>query len=99
MPPDLPLPEPWFRPDPQRAAALEREARIEIGPDHELASHTLTAIAACSACDHVAFRLDDGTFAITHLTWTSRREPLPWPATQRAGGYIALETLINDHQH
>jgi hypothetical protein len=38
-------PEPWFRPNPQVAAALVREARAEIGTDHELAGHQLTAIA------------------------------------------------------
>jgi hypothetical protein len=99
MQPDPPLPEPWFRPAPQHAAALEHEARKEISPGHELAGHALTAIAACPGCDRAAFRLDDGSFAIINLTWTSQGEPPPWPATQHAGGYIALETLINDHQH
>lgn len=100
MQPDPPLPEPWFRPGPQHAATLEHEARKEIHPGHDLAGHSLTAIAGCSGCDRVAFRLDDGSFAIIHLTWTSRGEEPPWPATQRAGGgYIILEMLINDHQH
>jgi len=99
MPPDLQPPEPWFRPDPSQAARLEREAAAEIGPGHELAGHTLTAITACSGCDRVIFQVDDGTFAIVHLTWTTRHEPDPWPATQRPGGYIALELLINDHSH
>jgi hypothetical protein len=99
MPPDPQPPAPWFRPGPGQAARLEQEALAEIGPGHELTGHSLTAIAACSGCDRVAVRLDDGTFAIIHLTWTSRQERHPWPATQQAGGYIALETLIDNHQH
>jgi hypothetical protein len=47
----------------------------------------------------VAFQVDDGSFTIIHLTWTTHQEPDPWPATQRLGGYIALETLINEHSH
>lgn len=99
MPPDQPLPEPWSRPEPQHAAALEHEARKEIGPGHDLAGHALTAIAACSGCDHAAFRLDDGSFAIIHLTWASHQKPPPWPAAQRADEYTTLETLITEHQH
>ena len=33
------------------------------------------------SCDDVAFRVDDGTYAIAHLTWTSRQEPAPYPGT------------------
>jgi len=45
----------------------------------------------CSGCDSVIFRVDDGTFALVHLTWAQHPEPDPWPETQRLGGFIALE--------
>lgn len=93
------LPEPWLRPDPGRAAGLEREVAAEIGPGHELSGHRLTAIAKCGGCDSVAFQVDDGTFAIVHLTWGRHPEPAPWPSTQRLGGYVALETVVDAHQH
>ena len=99
MPPDLQPPAPWFRPAPQQTASLERKALAEIGPGHELSGHGLTAITACSGCDRVVFHADHGTFAIIHLTWAAHQEPDPRPATQRLAGYIALETLINDHSH
>jgi hypothetical protein len=99
MPPEPPLPAPWSRPADHRAAGLEREAHTEIGPAHELHGHRLTVIAACSGCDRVAFSIDDGSFAIVHLTWTTHQEPGPWPTTQRLSGYTALETAINDHNH
>jgi hypothetical protein len=60
-----------------QAARLKREAPAEIVPAHELAGHVLTAITARSGCDHVVFRVDDGTFAVVHLTWTTRQEPDP----------------------
>lgn len=93
------LPEPWFRPEPIQAAGLEQEATAEIGPGHELSGYRLTAIAACGGCDSVAFQVDDGTPAIVHLTWARRPEPAPWPSTQRLGGHIALETVVDGHQH
>jgi hypothetical protein len=92
-------PEPWFRPEPRVAAALAAEARAEIGPDHELAGQELAAVVKCAGCDGVMFSVDDGTFAQVHLTWAQHPEPEPWPATQRLGGYLALETAIDNHQH
>ena len=53
----------------------------------------------CGGCDAVIFSLDDGTFAQVHLTWAHHTEPGPWPATQRFGGFLALETAIDNHQH
>jgi hypothetical protein len=99
MPPDPQPPQPWNRPGPDWAIRLEHEAAAEIGPGHELTGHALTAIAACSGCDRVVFKVDDGSFAVVHLTWTTHQEPDPWPATHRLSGYIALETVINDHSH
>ncbi len=56
-----------------QAARLKREAPAEIVPAHELAGHVLTAITARSGCDHLVFRLDDGTFAVVHLMGTPPR--------------------------
>ncbi len=96
---DLQPPEPWFRPGPQLAAALAAEARTEIGPEHQLAGQDLTAVVKCAGCDDVIFTVGDGTFAQVHLTWSRRPEQEPWPATQRLGGFLALETVIDNHQH
>ena len=88
---------PWFAPEPAQAAALEREAATEIGPGHPLSGHALTLIAACSGCEGAAFRADDGTYAIVHLTWTLRREPAPWPSAEIVTGHRALETATDKH--
>ena len=92
-------PEPWFRPEPRQSAALVAEARAEIGTNHELAGHELTAVVKCAGCDEVIFSVDDGTFAQVHLTWAQHPEPEPWPTTQRLGGFLALETAIDNHKH
>jgi hypothetical protein len=73
------LPELWVWPEPDEAAELAREATAEIGPGHELSGCRLTTVARCSACHDVAFQLDDGTYAVVHLTY-SRRLPDPAPA-------------------
>ena len=93
------LPEPWFRPGSENASALEREAAAEIGPGHELSGRARTDLARCGGCDEIAVSLDDGTFAMVHLTWARHPEPPSWPLTQRLGGYAALETAISAHQH
>jgi hypothetical protein len=38
----------WFRPELPLAAALVREARAEIGANHELVGHELTAVVKCA---------------------------------------------------
>ena len=91
------LTDPWFAPEAAWAAALEREATTEIGPGHPLSGHALTLIARCLACDSAAFRVDDGRFAIVHLTWTRHKEPPSWPSTEIVTGYRALEAVADRH--
>jgi hypothetical protein len=91
--------DPWVS-GPELHGAAERftrEAAIEIGPDHDLSGRALTVIAACSACDEVAFQIDDGTFALVHLTWIRRQEPAPWPFAQIYRDYHALEAAADEH--
>ena len=91
------LPEPWFAPGAAQAAALEREASTEIGPGHPLSGHALSVIAACPACDSAAFQVDDGTFAIVHLTWARHEEAPPWPSAETAPDDRTLEAAAGKH--
>ena len=95
----LELPEPWCRPTDERAQALRREALLEIGLGHQLAGRRLTTLAVCEGCDDVLFRLDDGSFAIVHLTWTSRQESSPWPTTRRMASVPKLLQAAREHDH
>ncbi len=59
--------EPWFAVSDDYAAALERVAVAEIGPDHDLYGLGLRAVAKCEGCDRAVFEASDGTWAIVHL--------------------------------
>lgn len=93
------LAEPWWRPSDQQAQALCREALLEIGPGHELAGRGLITVAVCEGCDDVLFELDDGTFAMVHLTWRGRQEPSRWPTTRRMESVQELRQVASDHHH
>jgi len=92
------LREPWVRPDDIEARRLEAEARAEISDEHELHGIGLTAIARCSGCDDAVFRCEDETFAVVHLSYVRPDRP-PWPRTTRLGGFIALELVMDQHEH
>jgi hypothetical protein len=91
--------EPWRRAEGESARAFEDEAAAEIADGHELHGLDLTAIAKCEGCDCVVYRGSNGTFAIVHLSWTTRRETPPWPRTTRLGSFIAIESAMDQHQH
>jgi hypothetical protein len=93
------LPEPWFTPTPEQRTTLEREARVEIGPGHELYGREFSALARCSGCDSILFRLDDETWAIVHLTWKGEQEMPPWPSTTRLGDFVAVDLVVSQHEH
>ena len=92
------LPDGWSRPEPEHAAALEREAAVEIAPGHQLHGQALTVIAACQACDHVAFQTTAG-FAIVHPSWIGHQDRPPWPSAHVLDSRPALEAAMAAHQH
>jgi len=91
--------EPWRRAEDDSVGTFEDEAAAEIADGHELYGLALTAIAKCEGCDSVVYRASDGTFAIVLLSWTHQRETPPWPRTTRLGGFIALESAMDQHGH
>lgn len=94
-----PLQEPWTRPDPEHAQQLLAEARREIKPGHELAGVELAGcIARCSGCDDTVFRCSDDSFVVIHLSWAENERP-PWPDCTRAGSFIAIEPVMDQHEH
>ncbi|WP_141788052.1 hypothetical protein [Oryzihumus leptocrescens] len=91
--------EPWLRLEGDRARAFEAEVATEIAAGHELHGVALTAIAKCEGCGSAVFRAADGTFAIVHLSWMRKPDTPPWPDTTRLGGFIAVETAMDQHEH
>lgn len=89
----------WRPVDGETARAFEDEAATEISLGHDLHGLALTALVRCDGCDSVVYRASDGTFAIVHLSWTRKPETPPWPRTTRLGGFIAVETAMDQHEH
>ena len=91
--------EPWHRAEGDSARTFEAEAATEIADGHELHGLDLIAIATCEGCESVVYGGSDGTFAIVHLSWTTKRETPPSPRTTRLGGFIAAEAAMDQHEH
>ncbi|MEY9849600.1 hypothetical protein ABH940_006709 [Streptacidiphilus sp. BW17] len=93
------LPEPWVFTPVDRRTALEVELRAEAPSGHPLFDQPITAIAHCQGCDDVVFtvKVENGWFALVHLTWQGRREPLPWPRVQRITTPLAQALQAHTH--
>lgn len=74
--------------------ALVAECRRELARGHELYGRIETAVARCSGCDDVVFRLRGDTgFALVHLTWRGKREEPPYPHATVLPTFLALERM------
>jgi hypothetical protein len=78
--------DPWWATDGQDEAfhaQFLKQLTTEVGPGHPMYGVPAKLIARGNG-DDCLFKLLDGTerVAIVHLTWSGRRETLPWPQTQ-----------------
>ena len=67
------------------AEALERDRLVrqlasEVAAEHPLHACQVEVVGACLASDDVLVRLEEGRWALVHLTYGGRQAP-PWPAT------------------
>ena len=97
----LVLLDPWVLPtDPE---ALVKEFQREVRGDGCLHRVRLKAIAMRCDCDHVLFKLLDGTdrVAVVHLTWSGATDPnRGWPETTLHDSIEnwRTECMLPDHQ-
>ncbi len=93
------LPETWLATDSQDSLGhrLCEELMSEVGPGHPLFGHRVEPLAKCGHCDDAIFRVDDGTWARVHLSWTGKPDTPPWPTTARFGSLPELEADLADH--
>ncbi len=61
---------------------LKAELLRELAPEHELTGQDLEVLAKREDNDDVLIGLSDGRLAVVHLTWSSKKEVLPYPKTQ-----------------
>lgn len=84
--------------DAERRARLEDELRREVAPGHVLAAEAVTAVAACTHCDDVVYRLDASRYAVVHLSHPGDApDRPPWPRTKVLGRHAAI-AYIEGHE-
>lgn len=74
------LPEPWYWTDQDLSYQLQKE----LSQDHSLKFKKTKTLARREDNDDVLFELDNGEFAIVHLTWQSKaHESSDWPTMKK----------------
>jgi len=98
----LTLPDPWrdlrgggVREEAQRSA-IQRELRAEAAAGHPLSGVSAEVIARSSALDDVLILLEDGRWALVHLTWRRAPEAPPWPLVEFYDSVQALGRALTD---
>lgn len=77
--------DPWWSADGQNAKfhdTFQRQLKLELPRGHVMFGLP-TKLIARGEGDDALFQIMDGSgrVAVVHLTWATRREVLPWPAT------------------
>lgn len=81
------------------ADALGAELRKEVSRRHVLYGRDCVAIARRVDCDDVLFQLDDGAFAVVHLTFfgeQDRYSDFPWTRIFPSIGEFVEKVMIPD---
>ena len=99
--PEFELLSPWT--NPHSPEGLVVELQREVGPDHPLFAKSTRAVAVARDRDDVLFEITDGhlrRFAVVHLTWSGRQEPLGiFPSTEFFGSLDEwLQWMRADHE-
>jgi hypothetical protein len=101
MEPELTLLSPWI--EPHSPEGLSLELRREVAPPHELHGKSIRAIAVVEDCDDVLFAVEDADsvrYAVVHLTWSRKPEPIPWPHTTFFDSLeLWIERMKADHDN
>jgi hypothetical protein len=93
---ELVLVDPWLDlrgGTPDDEAERERiagELDTELSPGHVLYGKTFDAVSRCWARDDVLLRLENGKWAVVHLTYGGRESP-PFPSTRILDSVQAVE--------
>lgn len=67
---------PWVLP--KNAAALDAELQKELTRGHMLYGVKANCFARCLASDDTLYAIEDGRYAVVHLTYVEDERP-PWP--------------------
>ena len=77
---------------------VERELRREVDKGHVLYRADVNAVAACNGHDDVLFALNDGRFALVHLSYPgSAPDRPPWPDTDIFDNWEQAAAYVEEH--
>lgn len=79
---------------------FQQELQKEVSEAHPLFDKKVEAIATRADCDDVLFQLEEGKYAVVHLTWKGKTEENPiWPATRICDDWEMVweEVIKKDH--
>lgn len=79
--------------NPVSRSSFEAELARELPADHVLSGRIVTALARRLDRDDFLFRLDDGSFAQVHLTWSVEADPR-WPGTEMYSSFGDWERSV-----
>ncbi|MFO1183592.1 MAG: hypothetical protein U1E56_02240 [Bauldia sp.] len=84
--------------DAREREGLEAELQRELAPPHWLYGRTATVIGRSLASDDIVIALDDGGYAVVHLTWAGRETLAPetFPAATPCTDSAALQAAMAD---
>jgi len=85
------LPAGWVRCEAEQARSFEKELRREMPKGHILYGAKFEAVARDEKRDDFLFVLEDGRFAMSHLTWSIETDPF-WPGTTLYDTYDEWKT-------
>ena len=83
------LPPDWFEMEEEQARGFEAELRRECIEGHVLYGLEVRAVATADWSDDALFALEDGRWALVHLTWKTETDP-GWPATMLYPDYESV---------
>ena len=96
------FPDPWFVIEHARRSVFVAELAAEVGKGHPLYGVRAIPVAQCGGCDRIVFSMEappSARWAVVHLTWSRRTEPLPWPTTVVFDDVPPLRQALEGHEH
>ncbi len=91
---DINWKKPWIPLSEEESKGVGIELKKEISEKHQLYGVNIRAIAKRIDCDDVLFEIENGAFAVVHLTYAQYPEPDPqWPYTIK---YNNVDDLIKN---
>jgi hypothetical protein len=89
----------------RQRSAIQQELLAEVAAGHPLSGISSEVIARSEASDDALVRVEDGRWALVHLTWRQAAEAPPWPIAKwvpslirRGSGSSFMSAIVFGYQ-